>query len=175
MPTGTTADGSIQPVTRTLYDTRYGPITTSIQGQVTSEAGAPIPGATVTVTDTRTLLVEGLKLAGKTFQAARAALASHSAPIVVGALPFDLSKPAALIRPQDEALILEPRRDEARSLALVERPRVAEAGPDVREVGARDHARFGDRAADQLARGRELLREERAHDRARRARDFVPT
>ena len=29
-------------------------ITTSIQGQVTSEAGAPIPGATVTVTDTRT-------------------------------------------------------------------------------------------------------------------------
>lgn len=31
---------------------------------------------------------------------ARAALASHSAPIVVGALPFDLTKPAALIRPQ---------------------------------------------------------------------------
>ncbi len=31
---------------------------------------------------------------------ARAALASHSAPIIVGALPFDISKPAALIRPQ---------------------------------------------------------------------------
>lgn len=31
---------------------------------------------------------------------ARAALASHSAPIIVGALPFDLSAPAALIRPQ---------------------------------------------------------------------------
>ncbi len=31
---------------------------------------------------------------------ARAALASHSAPIIVGALPFDLSQPAALIRPQ---------------------------------------------------------------------------
>ncbi|MGD9618386.1 MAG: isochorismate synthase MenF [Mycolicibacterium sp.] len=31
---------------------------------------------------------------------ARAALASHSAPIIVGALPFDMSKPAALIRPQ---------------------------------------------------------------------------
>lgn len=31
---------------------------------------------------------------------ARAALASHSTPIIVGALPFDMSKPAALIRPQ---------------------------------------------------------------------------
>jgi isochorismate synthase len=31
---------------------------------------------------------------------ARAALASHSAPIIVGALPFDISQPAALIRPQ---------------------------------------------------------------------------
>ena len=31
---------------------------------------------------------------------ARAALASHSAPIIVGALPFDMTKPAALIRPQ---------------------------------------------------------------------------
>ncbi len=31
---------------------------------------------------------------------ARAALASHSAPIIVGALPFDISKQAALIRPQ---------------------------------------------------------------------------
>lgn len=31
---------------------------------------------------------------------ARAALASHSAPIILGALPFDLSRPAALIRPQ---------------------------------------------------------------------------
>ena len=31
---------------------------------------------------------------------ARAALASHSAPIILGALPFDLSTPAALIRPQ---------------------------------------------------------------------------
>ena len=31
---------------------------------------------------------------------ARAALASHSTPIVMGALPFDLSAPAALIRPQ---------------------------------------------------------------------------
>jgi len=31
---------------------------------------------------------------------ARAALASHSTPIVVGALPFDMTKPAALIRPQ---------------------------------------------------------------------------
>ncbi|MGZ8801606.1 MAG: isochorismate synthase [Mycobacterium sp.] len=31
---------------------------------------------------------------------ARAALASYSAPIVLGAIPFDISKPAALIRPQ---------------------------------------------------------------------------
>ena len=31
---------------------------------------------------------------------ARAALASHSTPIILGALPFDLTKPAALMRPQ---------------------------------------------------------------------------
>jgi isochorismate synthase len=46
---------------------------------------------------------------------ARAALASHSTPIILGALPFDISKPAALIRPQSvavtEALPAWPVRD----------------------------------------------------------------
>lgn len=46
---------------------------------------------------------------------ARAALASHSAPIIMGALPFDLGRPAALIRPQlvrfTDALPVWPSRD----------------------------------------------------------------
>ncbi len=46
---------------------------------------------------------------------ARAALASHSAPIILGALPFDVNQPAALIRPQSvrfsDALPEWPLRD----------------------------------------------------------------
>jgi len=46
---------------------------------------------------------EGIHTAFPRIADARAALASHSTPIILGALPFDLSKPAALIRPQSVA------------------------------------------------------------------------
>ncbi len=65
---------------------------------------------------------------------ARAALASHSAPIIVGALPFDITKPAALIRPQSvqflDALPSWPQRQ----LPSV---RIAEMMPDPDEHRAR--------------------------------------
>jgi isochorismate synthase len=46
------------------------------------------------------VVAEGVHTAFPRLADARAALASHSTPIVVGALPFDMSKPTALIRPQ---------------------------------------------------------------------------
>lgn len=46
------------------------------------------------------VVADGVHTAFATVAEARAALASHNAPIVVGALPFDVSSPAALIRPQ---------------------------------------------------------------------------
>jgi isochorismate synthase len=46
------------------------------------------------------VIAEGVHTAFPRVAEARAALASHSAPIILGALPFDMSKPAALIRPQ---------------------------------------------------------------------------
>lgn len=46
------------------------------------------------------IVAEGVHTAFPRLADARAALASRSAPIVVGALPFDTAKPAALIRPQ---------------------------------------------------------------------------
>ncbi len=46
------------------------------------------------------VVAEGVHTAFARVSDARAALASHSAPIILGALPFDMSKPAALIRPQ---------------------------------------------------------------------------
>ena len=46
------------------------------------------------------VVTEGVHTAFRDLADARAALASHSAPIVVGALPFDMSRPPALIRPQ---------------------------------------------------------------------------
>lgn len=46
------------------------------------------------------VVAEGVHTAFPRVSDARAALASHSAPIILGALPFDVSKPAALIRPQ---------------------------------------------------------------------------
>lgn len=46
------------------------------------------------------VVAEGVHTAFPKVADARAALASHSAPIIVGALPFDMTKPAALIRPQ---------------------------------------------------------------------------
>jgi isochorismate synthase len=49
---------------------------------------------------TGVVVAEGVHTAFPRLADARAALASHSAPIILGALPFDLTKPAALIRPQ---------------------------------------------------------------------------
>ena len=46
------------------------------------------------------VVADGVHTAFPRVADARAALASHSAPIIVGALPFDMTKPAALIRPQ---------------------------------------------------------------------------
>lgn len=46
------------------------------------------------------VVAEGVHTAFPRIADARAALASHSTPIILGALPFDTSEPAALIRPQ---------------------------------------------------------------------------
>jgi isochorismate synthase len=46
------------------------------------------------------VVADGVQTAFPRLADARAALASHSTPIVLGALPFDITKPAALIRPQ---------------------------------------------------------------------------
>jgi isochorismate synthase len=46
------------------------------------------------------VVADGVHTAFPKLADARAALASHSAPIILGALPFDMTKPAALIRPQ---------------------------------------------------------------------------
>ena len=56
--------------------------------------------AFVLVGRTGAVVADGVHTAFPRLADARAALASHSSPIVLGALPFDLSKPAALIRPQ---------------------------------------------------------------------------
>jgi isochorismate synthase len=54
----------------------------------------------VLASDGSAVVAEGVHTAFPRIADARAALASHSAPIIVGALPFDVAKPAALIRPQ---------------------------------------------------------------------------
>jgi len=46
------------------------------------------------------VVADGVHTAFPKLSDARAALASHSAPIILGALPFDMTKPVALIRPQ---------------------------------------------------------------------------
>jgi isochorismate synthase len=49
---------------------------------------------------TGVVVADGVHTAFPRLADARAALASHSTPIILGALPFDITKPAALIRPQ---------------------------------------------------------------------------
>ncbi len=77
---------------------------------------------------------------------ARAALASHSASVIVGALPFDPARPAALIRPQSvrfsETLPAWPRRElptvtiaETIPDAQTHRDRVTEALQRLRNPG----------------------------------------
>ena len=51
------------------------------------------------------VVAEGVHTAYKSIAEARTSLTSHSTPIIVGALPFDMSRPAALIRPQDVAFL----------------------------------------------------------------------
>ena len=82
----------------------------------------------------RTVVAEGVHTAFPDITDARAALASHSAPIVVGALPFDLDKPAALIRPHTVRFL-----DTAPDWPLREMPtvRIAETRPDPDEHRAR--------------------------------------
>jgi isochorismate synthase len=55
----------------------------------------------VLVTGGSAVVADGVHTAYKSIAEARTSLRSHSAPIIVGALPFDMSKPPALIRPQD--------------------------------------------------------------------------
>jgi isochorismate synthase len=80
------------------------------------------------------VVAEGVHTAFPRLPDARAALASHSAPIIVGALPFDMTKPAALIRPQSvqftEALPDWPLRE----LPVV---RISQTIPDPEEHRAR--------------------------------------
>ena len=54
----------------------------------------------VLATDGSAVVAEGVHTTYKRIADARAALASHSAQIILGALPFDMTKPAALIKPQ---------------------------------------------------------------------------
>ena len=83
------------------------------------------------------VVADGVHTAFGRLADARAALASHSAPIIVGALPFDISKPVALIRPQAvqflDALPVWP----VRPLPPV---RIAETRPDPAEHRARIEA-----------------------------------
>jgi isochorismate synthase len=55
----------------------------------------------VLATGDSVVVADGVHTAYKSIAEARTSLASHSTPIIVGALPFDVSRPAALIRPQD--------------------------------------------------------------------------
>lgn len=57
----------------------------------------------VLATGGNAVVADGVHTAYKSIADARTSLTSHSAPIIVGALPFDLARPAALIRPQDVA------------------------------------------------------------------------
>lgn len=80
------------------------------------------------------LVAEGVHTAFPKIADARAALASHSAPIILGALPFDMTNPAALIRPQSVQFL-----DALPDWPLRELPdvRIAESLPDPEEHRAR--------------------------------------
>jgi isochorismate synthase len=80
------------------------------------------------------VVAEGVHTSYKSIADARTSLTSRSAPIIVGALPFDLSRPAALIRPQDIAFLDALPAWPLRSLPTV---RVAETLPAPDEHRAR--------------------------------------
>ena len=83
------------------------------------------------------VVADGVHTAFPKLAEARAALASHSAPIILGALPFDITKPAALIRPQAvqflDALPVWPLRQ-------LPRVQIAETLPDPDEHRSRIEA-----------------------------------
>ncbi|MGV0715244.1 isochorismate synthase [Mycolicibacterium sp. XJ662] len=83
------------------------------------------------------VVAEGVHTAFPNVAEARAALASHSAPIIVGALPFDMSKPAALMRPQAVQFLDEPPQWPLRALPSV---RIVETRPEPDEHRARVEA-----------------------------------
>ncbi len=80
------------------------------------------------------VIAEGVHTAFPRIAEARAALASHSAPIILGALPFDMSKPAALIRPQAVQFLDELPEWPLRALPSVQ---VAETLPEPDEHRSR--------------------------------------
>ncbi|WP_123025633.1 isochorismate synthase [Mycolicibacterium stellerae] len=80
------------------------------------------------------VVAEGVHTAYKSIADARTSLTSHSTPIIVGALPFDISRPAALMRPQDVAFLDALPMWPLRPLPAV---RVAETLPDPDEHRAR--------------------------------------
>jgi isochorismate synthase len=80
------------------------------------------------------VVAEGVHTAYKSIAEARTSLTSHSTPIIVGALPFDVSRPVALIRPQDVAFLEALPMWPLRPLPAV---RVAETLPDPDEHRAR--------------------------------------
>lgn len=80
------------------------------------------------------VVAEGVHTAFPKIAEARAALASHSAPIIVGALPFDMTKPAALIRPQSVQFLDELPDWPLRQLPQV---RITESLPEPEEHRSR--------------------------------------
>jgi isochorismate synthase len=77
---------------------------------------------------------DGVHTTYKSIADARAALASHTAPIVMGALPFDMSRPTALIRPQAVQFLDAPPMWPLRALPTV---RIAETLPEPDEHRSR--------------------------------------
>jgi isochorismate synthase len=99
-----------------------------VPARVTREPAFVLAGRTGVV------VAEGVHTAFPRLADARAALASRSTPIILGALPFDITKPAALMRPQavqfTETLPDWPLRE-------LPAARITQAIPDVEEHRAR--------------------------------------
>jgi isochorismate synthase len=80
------------------------------------------------------VVADGVHTAFPRLADARAALASHSTPIVLGALPFDMTKPAALMRPQSVQFVEALADWPLRHLPTV---RITQMVPDPEEHRAR--------------------------------------
>ena len=88
----------------------------------------------VLTSGTGAVVTEGVHTAFRDLADARAALASHSAPIVVGALPFDMTATPALIRPQSVQFLDAPPAWPLRMMPTVS---IAETRPEPDEHRAR--------------------------------------